>query len=75
MTLEILQSILEKVGGDLDQSNKVSNRDWRHDWKAVYRVYISIDLINISDLDTVKDDMIEKVIPTITFDFSFGLMS
>lgn len=69
MTLEILQSILEKVGGDLDQSNKVSNRDWRHDWKAVYRVYICIDLINISDLDIVKDDMVEKVIPTITFDF------
>ena len=75
MTLETLQSILEKVGADLDQSNKVSNRDWRHDWKAVCRVYMSIDLVNISDLDTVKDDMIEKVVPTITFDFSFGLMS
>ena len=36
---------------------------------------MSIDLVNISDLDTVKDDMIEKVVPTITFDFSFGLMS
>ena len=69
MTLETLQSILEKVGADLDQSNKVSNRDWRHDWKAVCRVYMSIDLVNISDLDTVKDDMIEKVVPTITFDF------
>lgn len=33
------------------------------------RVYIHIDLINISDLDMVKDDVIEKVIPRITFDF------
>ena len=68
MNLEILQSILGKVGEDLDQNNKVSNRDWRHDWKAIYRVYIRIDLIN-SDLDIVKDDVIEKVIPRITFDF------
>ena len=50
-------------------NGKVANRDWRHDWKAVYRVYICKDLVNISDLDIVKDDMIEKVIPTITFDF------
>ena len=69
MTLEILQSILEKVGEDLDESNKVSNRDCRYDWKAIYRVYICIDLINISDLEIVKDDVIEKVIPRITFDF------
>ena len=32
-------------------------------------------MINISDLDIVKDDVIEKVIPRITFDFWFGLMS
>lgn len=64
-----MKYILGKVGEDLDENNKVSNRDWRHDWKAIYRVYIHIDLINISDLDMVKDDVIEKVIPRITFDF------
>lgn len=31
--------------------------------------FICIDLIDISDLDIVKDDVIEKVMPRITFDF------